>query len=313
MINLLRKIYRVSIGKNYHLNRLLSFFYGIIRGIDHIDIDDKFINIICPTHIGDIYYASSMRIELTKKYNKPVKLYIPKRYMSIKEIFDSDQIEFIPISKKNEIIINRMNNDAIIFFRKSRSYVIIDTVNRNKIMDFNNGIHMVDTIKKHYGINSQSWLLNRPSFINKNTQNLEKEFTKLKLEKKNTIMLFPEAETVNSFTNEDWLRFALELSKVGYKVCFNSKSNNYKNFPSIFLSIIDTISFIQLCGFMVALRSGFCDLVQTLKIKKLIIYPRNINIDICTLSYLDEFVVEKHINYLEEINVNEVKDYFVIN
>jgi ADP-heptose:LPS heptosyltransferase len=91
-----------------------------------------------------------------------------------------------------------------------------------------------------------------------------------------SIVLSPYAFSVEKIDSTFWEELARRLSEEGY-VCF---TNTFKpgekpvgDTKAISFGLMETASFTQYCGNMIALRSGLCDLTQYMACKMAVIYP----------------------------------------
>lgn len=108
---------------------------------------------------------------------------------------------------------------------------------------------------------------------------VEELFQKYELEKGKTVILMPYANTAPRIDILFWERLAEALQQKGYIVCTNSSGDTepaiHGTIP-LFFDIRYSLEVVEAAGTMIALRSGFCDVLSTAKAKKIIIYPNRI-------------------------------------
>lgn len=108
---------------------------------------------------------------------------------------------------------------------------------------------------------------------------LEKEIKSLLigngLKPEKTVILSPYANTVIGFPVEFWTNLSQKLKEKKYFVCTNC-SGSEREIPgtvrlSFGLEIAEAV--LNMAGYFVAIRNGFCDIVSNSTAKKIIIYP----------------------------------------
>ena len=96
-----------------------------------------------------------------------------------------------------------------------------------------------------------------------------------------TVLLSPEANSVSQLPIWFWNVIIKELHNKGYYVLVNSNCYNYYRAPNFFPSYITSGPVLEQAGYFLGIRSGFCDIIATVKCKKIILYPKQLtNIDI---------------------------------
>lgn len=94
----------------------------------------------------------------------------------------------------------------------------------------------------------------------------------------NTILIAPDATSVAYEPDKDfWKNLALNLQRGGYCVCTNlanAEEKGIENTVGVWIPYTRIATFLEMGGFFIGYRSGLCDLVASLKCKKIVIYPR---------------------------------------
>lgn len=101
-------------------------------------------------------------------------------------------------------------------------------------------------------------------------------FRENELQKGNTVILFPYANTASQLSLQFWERLAEKLLQEGYIVCTNSSGKHeagIKGTKELFFDLRYGLEVVEAAGFMIGLRSGICDVLSTVKAKKIILYP----------------------------------------
>lgn len=138
-----------------------------------------------------------------------------------------------------------------------------------------------------------------PSFSNKK-DHIEELIKKYALIPDKTIVLAPYA---NSFQNELdmawWENLADELKNKRYQLYTNSSGDSepaIKGTNPIFLSFMDLVPVLDICGYIIGVRSGLFDLLSTSKCKKIVIYQ--------------DFMTEERMHFFSLINMYHCSDCY---
>lgn len=142
----------------------------------------------------------------------------------------------------------------------------------------------------------------------------------------NTVLLAPYSDSIPSLKEEEWVFLVKELKKKGYLV-FTNCANDYEAAISgtmpINVKFEELAYFLDMCGLLISVRSGLCDIACMSNCRKIIFYPEYIfynygkYIDFFTLNipernlYAEEYEYNMHDNYsmlksilatIEEVN-----------
>lgn len=101
-------------------------------------------------------------------------------------------------------------------------------------------------------------------------------FEQHNLQSKNTVILFPYAKSASLISENFWIQAVEILQKKGFSVCTNSSGSDEPAIPgtsAINCPLESLREFVENAGYMLALRSGVCDLLSSAKANKVIIYP----------------------------------------
>lgn len=111
-----------------------------------------------------------------------------------------------------------------------------------------------------------------------NQEKTEEVFSEMGLVEGKTVILCPYAKWPPLITNYFWRKLAAELQERGFCVCTNSAGENE---PPILGTIPVSypygvaVPFLEKAGYVVGLRSGFLDIVESANCKKVSLYPSN--------------------------------------
>lgn len=103
----------------------------------------------------------------------------------------------------------------------------------------------------------------------------DSHFRKLGLVKHKSIILFPEANSIDAINSQIWESIADYYKKSGFFV-FSSVSksiNVVKGTQSVNIPIANIREVASFGGYVIALRSGICEVMSTSKAKMMVLYP----------------------------------------
>lgn len=93
-----------------------------------------------------------------------------------------------------------------------------------------------------------------------------------------TIILAPYATTLTEFSNDFWERLASDLKKIGFCVCTNScgaEEPVIRDTIGVFFSLDIAPEFVNYAGGFIGVRSGFCDIISSCKVPKVVLYDKD--------------------------------------
>lgn len=107
------------------------------------------------------------------------------------------------------------------------------------------------------------------------TKYVARQFEKGGLVKGRTVVISPYAGHFKSnIKPEQWEKLVKKLTEKGFVVCTNCASDDEKPIEGTvapFIALKDCVEFLEMAGFFVGIRSGFCDLVCMADCKKIVI------------------------------------------
>jgi len=103
-----------------------------------------------------------------------------------------------------------------------------------------------------------------------------RQFTELGLQPGKTVLISPYAGHFEASISENqWKYLVNKLIEKGYSVCTNCGSANELPLPNTIAASIelqDCVEFVEMAGYFIGIRSGFCDLICKADCKKIVIY-----------------------------------------
>lgn len=109
-------------------------------------------------------------------------------------------------------------------------------------------------------------------------RNFDQLIRQYNLRKGHTVLIAPDAVSCSiDLRDMAWVCVADLCVQAGYDVLFNvDEAGRFGKYPTVFLSIVETLSFIEEGGNFIGLRSGLCDVMAAFTdVNALIIYPNN--------------------------------------
>lgn len=105
--------------------------------------------------------------------------------------------------------------------------------------------------------------------------NAQDKFRELELIRGKTVLLSTEAVSVKFLPKTFWELLCREIDKLGYKIFMNiMDQENYVNgTKTCFLSFPESLVFADLCGHVIAIRSGFCEVISEADVSFQVIFP----------------------------------------
>lgn len=104
---------------------------------------------------------------------------------------------------------------------------------------------------------------------------IDEYFDENGLKKGKTVILFPNANTIEDLPWQCWEHFARRLREVGFTVCTNVEPGGFviPGTCDVFVPYAHLKSFVEKAGYIVSLRSGVCDIIADSECYKFVLYP----------------------------------------
>ncbi len=110
----------------------------------------------------------------------------------------------------------------------------------------------------------------------KRRDEVARQFTKMGLKPGKTVVISPYAGHFEATISEkQWKYLVDKLIEKGYSVCTNCGSVNEHPLPNTVAARIelqDCVEFVEMAGYFIGIRSGFCDLLCKANCRKIVIY-----------------------------------------
>lgn len=105
---------------------------------------------------------------------------------------------------------------------------------------------------------------------------VQQVFDEYGLEENNTVILAPYANSIPQIKRDIWEKIAKKLKSKNYVVCTNcgtKEERPIKGTKPVMFSFRDAVAVTEKAGYLVAYRSGFCEIIADSSCKKIVVYP----------------------------------------
>ena len=236
------------------------------------------VGIVCPCGLGDTYLACSfIKAYQEQSLKKPI-LIIKNSHIDIVDMFQNGKLERYIVSNDEmshliDFFISNPKSDFMIYGHIS--FYWNDYLFNNKYIKEIQYNEFESVVTKMYRTCvfklKNNTELDRPNNIHK----IDKSFylSKYNIIQDKSIILFPEANSINEISFEFWNNIASLLRCLGFKVFFNLSKNKEAYYgDQIDIPLRDLIGVAELCGYIISLRSGISDILSTCNANNIVIY-----------------------------------------
>lgn len=246
------------------------------------DVEKVFIS--PPGALGDIYIAVSFLKQYLREHDVK-KFRIIVRNMACKKVtylFGFEEQTIVVNKEEMELLLQYavftdMDSDRILVMSHRYPY----TCRVGEIGNYKN-INFVDHFQFNiFQLDSQAKMEipHLHKYDSDGKKYVDSFFEENSLCRNNTVILFPYANTAPTLNLKFWKIMAEQLISKGFCVCTNCDGE-------VELPVLGTtparfdlryaLEVVETAGYMIALRSGICDVLSTAKAKKVILYPDRI-------------------------------------
>lgn len=217
--------------------------------------------------IGDLYLLSSLLPALVSQGRK------------VSVIIEKENRSFIPalFSKEIEVIIDSAIRYNLIRefgqFKAGNPILLhpIDLLGSGLVQIIGcNGMTLIDSYKILLNLPIEV-IPTSPSFESRRSNEVVKMFAQNRLVAGKTVLLCTQANSIGILDENVWLKLAFFLKQRGFTPIFLNTSIG--EFSMVEFPLIESKEFCDYAGYVISLRSGFCDLIASSSAKKIILYP----------------------------------------
>lgn len=275
-----------------------TYWLNFCLNISPMDKDDWYF--LSPYGAGDTYMVCVLAKAFKKKFKGKIHLIVKPSHKKIADLFKADIDEcivykpsrFNPFKNFPQVILRGLEKGKIspvhpIHSKNGRA--LLDRMNEHEINFF-------EVYKNFFEL--EDAVPSIPVIPEEAAKSAEKRFNELGLEKGKTVLLAPEAFSIKGVENVFWESLSKELQNKGYKTYFNNINSD--------LSFAELIPFADLCGNVVSIRSGICDVLNSTNANMFVLYN-----DLATYSSysLKSLFGHENINeyVCENLSLNEIQ------
>ncbi len=229
---------------------------------------------VLPYGFGDTYLVCSLLNEYkSKKLLSCIKLIVKNKHEEIAKLFGiktyaQDSTDF----KKNlEAVTEFGSEKAGEIFVAHPHYADHAYV---ELLGYK-GITLLDVYKIMFNLNINSTLA-LPDKKLKSANTVLKNLKSVGMKKGKGVIIFPDANSVDTLSDGELLKLIKASSSLGYKTYYSSNDAR-KNIPrDLFVNIpvSEIISATNYAGHIICMRSGICEILSTSSAKMAIMYPK---------------------------------------
>lgn len=219
--------------------------------------------------IGDAYIVSALMIEFIKLNGPTILIFDKPNQNFIPNLFGIKFTDFEYISIPNYLL------EEFGSFKRGQPI----NLHPLKIYDAKfvslvglNGTTLADVYKVLLGLNV-TCLLQKPVFPDFKDDFVENLFVENNLEVGKTVILCPQATSIALLNSNFWIDLADKINEFKFKVVLMNSPQICSSYRTINFPLNYSKYICDKAGYMISLRSGFCDLIATSSSKKIILYP----------------------------------------
>lgn len=224
---------------------------------------------------GDVYIICSYIRAFAKKLNVPlnnlVLTVIGSACYKVAELFNLPNVEKLTWDDSDCLAtLGHIWNDEIRIMNPYFSHL-----SKFPNIEGYKGINFVDDIKLGLMDLEEKAIPYYPE-QHISAREIDKFFEENGLRKNKTVILAPYANSIPQIRWEFWEKLVEELLSLDFDVCTNCGTSNEKPLAgtkSIFFEFKDAVDICNNAGYVIAYRSGFCDIIANSKCKRIVIYP----------------------------------------
>ncbi|MDJ1168119.1 hypothetical protein PMG71_01605 [Roseofilum sp. BLCC_M154] len=248
--------------------------------------------VLCPYGIGDTYFVCSLADEFLKRNGGDrFSVVVKSCHQDIPKLFEKHISRVITLDYHNTRAIKRFNK-----FQPGSMIIGHPEFYMNgqllKQMGYK-GITLLDLYKIIFGLTLDTPVLS-PQVDECSFEKAEQKIKLMNLPIGKTVILAPQSNALNPVDFNFWVKLAKILEIRGWKVCTNTvkAENCIPGTVPLTFSLLEAIPLVELAGWIIASRSGLCDLIGSANVKMTVLYKDQIN-SYNSCSMLDMYSLKK--------------------
>ncbi len=237
------------------------------------------IGLICPCGIGDTYFVCALAKEISRVNQDLAIVAIAKQqHQDIPALFSDTITRTVTFQSRqivNSAAWSRNLAPGKLFFAHPSVKFSSGEIDLVGYKNFN----LLDLYRFTFNLNEEAEL-SSPTIDRDILKRSRQRMMDYGLPLNRTVILAPDSNSTpnlaNIRTDDFWDILAHKLAAQGYTVALltNREQSFLPQLPRINFPLIEAIPFSEMCGWVIAARSGLCDLLATAKTKLTVLYPQ---------------------------------------
>lgn len=262
------------------ISPLVKSFFLWVQLIFQTKLRSNELGLICPGGIGDTYFTCALAKEISQaNQDLSIVVIVKQNHSDIPDLFPDSITRKVTCRSRQIVNLASFTKNLIggrLFFAHP-SIRFRSKICQISMMGFKN-LHLLDMYKFTFQLDCATEL-SLPQVPHNAITIARKRIIDYGLPLGKTVVLAPDFNStpgINSINIDDfWSNLAHRLITQGYTVVLmtNKDQDFLPQIPRVNFPLIEAIPFVEMCGWVIASRSGFCDLIATAKSKLTIIYP----------------------------------------
>lgn len=240
------------------------------------------IGLICPCGIGDTYFVCALAKEISRVNQDLAIVAIAKQqHQDIPALFSDSITRTVTFQSRqivNSAAFARQLAPGKLFFAHPSVNFCNGKIDLVGYKQFN----LLDSYRFTFKLDEAA-ALSSPTISQEIRKSAKKKMTDYGLPPAKTVILAPDSSSTPNLTNirtdadDFWYLVAQKLAAQGYTVTLLTNRNDsfLPQIPRIEFPLREAIPLAEMCGWVIAARSGLCDLLATAKTKLTILYPEH--------------------------------------
>lgn len=261
------------------INNLVKTFLPWAKVVFDSKIKSNEIGLLCPCGIGDTYFACALAQEVSKaNQGSSVVAIVKKSHSDIPDLFKDSIVRKVTFDNRQIInsatLCSNLERGRVYFAHPSVRF----SDRKLSIIGYKD-LNLLDLYKFAFNLNYEA-TPSKPVIPQDAFLSAQQRLHNYGLPYGKTVILAPDSNSTPNFheTSADtfWHDLSQQLITQGYTVvALTNKSRDFlPTIPRIDFPLIEAIPFSEMCGLVIAARSGLCDLLATAKTKLAILYPK---------------------------------------
>lgn len=259
------------------INLLAKSFLPWAKLVLNSQIKRDEIGLLCPCGIGDTYFSCALAAEVSQANQGASVVAIVKQHHSdIPDLFADSIVRKVTFSSKqiiNSAMLCRNLDRGKVFF----AHPSVKFTGQFSILGYKS-LNLLDLYKFTFDLNYEA-NISAPVTSQDAIVSARERLRQYDLPVGRTAILAPDSNSTPNFHQTSaatfWAQLSQRLTAEGLTVVAltNRNSDFLPQIPRIEFPLIEAIPVAEMCGLVVAARSGLCDLLATANTKLAILYP----------------------------------------